>query len=103
MIKTFNSQAASSDILSTLFRDGGVIVENQVEHDLVDKISSELRPHFADQGDRFQNDFNGYKTLRLGAILTLSRSAAELIAHPRVMAMADGILKPHCENYRIGS
>jgi len=28
---------------------------------------------------------------------------AELIAHPRVMEIADVILLPHCKNYRIGS
>jgi len=47
---------------------------------MVDMIAGELRPHFDDLGHKFQNDFNGYKTLQLGTILALSRASAELIA-----------------------
>ena len=84
-------------------QDGGVIVANQAQDDLIDKITNELRPHFDEQGHKFKNDFNGHKTLRLGAILGLSRSSAEVIAHPRVMEVADAVLRPHCDSYRIGS
>ena len=84
-------------------RDGSAIVLEQVESATIDKIAAELRPHFDDQGERFQNDFNGYRTLRLSGILEISRTSAELIAHPRVMEVADGALRPHCTNYRIGS
>ena len=84
-------------------RDGGVIIKDQVNHALIDEVVRELRPHFDDQGNRFQNDFNGYKTLRLSGILGLSRTSAELIAHPLVMEVADAVLRPHCASYRIGS
>ena len=84
-------------------QDGGVIVANQAQDDLIDKITNELRPHFDEQGHKFKNDFNGHKTLRLGAILGVSRSSAEVIAHPRVMKVADAVLRPHCDSYRIGS
>lgn len=103
MLQTLDNQSDSKEIVAALMQDGGVIVANQVQDDLVNKIAGELRPHFDEQGHKFQNDFNGYKTLRLGAILALSRASAELIAHPRVMEIADAVLHPHCENYRIGS
>ena len=103
MLQTLGSQSDTESIVSALMQDGGVIVARQVQDDLIDKVAAELRPHFDDQGHRFQNDFNGYKTLRLGAILGLSRVSAELIAHPRVMDTADAVLRPHCDSYRIGS
>ncbi len=103
MIQTFDKKAATANIASALQSDGGVIVAEQVNHDVVDRVAAELRPHFDDQGRSFTNDFNGYNTLRLGGILALSRTSAELIGHCRVMEVADAILKPHCENYRIGS
>jgi len=103
MLQTYNGKSDSEDIVNALTEDGGVIVANQVDDELVKKIAGELRPHFDDQGRKFQNDFNGYKTLRLGAILGLSHTAAELIAHARVMEIADAVLLPHCDNYRIGS
>lgn len=103
MLQTYDKQSDSQVIITALIQDGGVIVANQVDEDVINKIKSELRPFFDRQGDKFQNDFNGYKTLRLGTILALSRASAELIGHPRVMEIADAILGPHCENYRIGS
>lgn len=103
MIQTFDEATDTDIIVSALNSDGGVIVANQADHKLVDQVAAELRPHFDQQGRRFSNDFNGYKTLRLGAILELSRTSAELIGHPRVMEVANAVLKPHCVNYRIGS
>ena len=103
MLKTFAKSADSKDIINAISSDGGAIVANQAPHDLVDNVIAELRPHFESQGHKFENDFNGYKTLRLSGILGLSRASAELIAHPLVMEIADAILKPYCENYRIGS
>ncbi len=103
MLKTFDKDADSDEIVNAIQRDGGAIVAKQVPDELVDAVKTELRPHFDIEGHKFANDFNGYKTLRLGAILALSRAAAELIAHPRVMEIADAILKPNCINYRIGS
>lgn len=103
MIQTFNRHSSTDDIVDALTRDGGVVVADQVDHDIVDKIVGELRPHFDAEGESFQNDFNGYKTLRLSGILAISRTSAELIAHPRVTEVANAVLRPHCENYRIGS
>jgi ectoine hydroxylase-related dioxygenase (phytanoyl-CoA dioxygenase family) len=90
-------------VAETLLKDGGVIVENIAPPELLDRIAAELRGPFDEQGHKFSNDFNGYKTLRLGAILGISRAAADLIAHPLVMGVADRVLKRHCETYRIGS
>ena len=100
---TLDAKTPYGEIAECLLRDGGVIVSNVVSETLVDTVNSELRPHYDEQGDRFENDFNGYNTLRLGGILGLSRSSAEIIAHPMVIAMADAVLLRHCDNYRIGS
>ncbi|MFT5710373.1 MAG: ectoine hydroxylase-related dioxygenase (phytanoyl-CoA dioxygenase family) [Halioglobus sp.] len=103
MIQTFDKEIDTESIVSALNSDGGVIVANQAGHELIDQVAAELRPHFDEQGHRFSNDFNGYKTLRLSGVLELSRTSAELIGHSRVMEVASAVLKPHCANYRIGS
>ena len=103
MLQTLDNKSGSEDIINTLRRDGGVIVANQVSAELIDKVKTELRKPFDAQGNKYQNDFNGYKTLRLNGILGFSRTSAELIAHPRVMEIADAVLHPNCVNYRIGS
>jgi ectoine hydroxylase-related dioxygenase (phytanoyl-CoA dioxygenase family) len=103
MIQTLPVNAAPVQAVGALRRDGAVIIEQLINTALIDRVSAELDPHFRAEGDKFCNDFNGHKTLRLSAILALSRSAAGLIAHPAVLAVADNVLKPHCENYRLGS
>jgi ectoine hydroxylase-related dioxygenase (phytanoyl-CoA dioxygenase family) len=103
MLQTMASNAPSNEVVTALLRDGGVVVEEQASEDVIERVLQDLRGPFDEQGYRFQNDFNGYKTLRLGGILELSRASADLIAHPRVLEVADAVLKRHCVNYRIGS
>lgn len=103
MIETLHPEVSSAVLAEALRLRGAVIVEGLADAGVLDRIKGELRPHFDAQGERFQNDFNGYRTLRLSRILALSRSAAELIAHAGVLAVADALLLPHCVNYRIGS
>lgn len=103
MIGTLDNDCDSNLVAKALMRDGGVIIDAQADSQLIDTVSSELRQYFDKQGHKFSNDFNGYKTLRLSSILALSSASAELIAHQRVIEVADLVLKPHCESYRIGS
>ncbi|GAB5414196.1 MAG: phytanoyl-CoA dioxygenase family protein [Congregibacter sp.] len=103
MINKLTAFDSPDAVSRSLWQDGAVIVDDLAPQSLVAAVKEELRPHYETQGDKFTNDFNGYRTLRLSAILGLSRSAAELIAHPLVLAAADAVLLRHCENYRIGS
>jgi ectoine hydroxylase-related dioxygenase (phytanoyl-CoA dioxygenase family) len=103
MLQTVGTTARSEDVAALLLRDGGVVIQNQIDGETVEKIKDELRDHFDIQGHKFSNDFNGYKTRRLGGILALSRTSADVLAHKRVMEVADIVLKRHCNRYRIGS
>jgi ectoine hydroxylase-related dioxygenase (phytanoyl-CoA dioxygenase family) len=103
MLQSFDQLARREDIVAALSKDGGVIVSDVAPMALLDQILADFREPFEAEGHKFANDFNGYKTRRLGAILGISRAAADLIAHPLVMEVADAILKPHCSSYRIGS
>lgn len=91
------------DLSARLLSDGAVIAESVLPEALLDRVLADLRAPFDEQGLKFTNDFNGYKTRRLGGILALSRAAADILAHPLVLGVADDVLLPHCENYRIGS
>jgi hypothetical protein len=102
-IKSFGSDTPSDIIAATLLQEGGVIVHSQAPDGLIDKINQELREPLDAKGHEFENDFNGYKTRRLGAVLGLSRSSAELLTNPRALEVADAVLKRHCENYQVGS
>lgn len=103
MINTYPRDAHADELIAALLQRGAVIVDSVVGDAELNAINHELRPHYDAQGRSFENDFNGYSTLRLSGILALSRTSAQLIAHPLVMAVADGVLLRHCVNYRIGS
>lgn len=103
MLKSFNKNADVKDIIDTLNSDSGAIIESLVDYDLLDKVKMDFRPHFDATGDYIENEFNGFNTRRLETVLGISRSAADLIAHPLIMQIADEVLKPYCSNYRIGS
>jgi ectoine hydroxylase-related dioxygenase (phytanoyl-CoA dioxygenase family) len=102
-IVSFGSAARPDEVVGALRRDGAVILRELAPADLVDRVAAELRPFFDAEGAAPQNDFNGFKTLRVMGILARSRSAADLIAHPRLIEIADTILLPNCISYRIGS
>lgn len=102
-LPAFAPDADRRAMADALRDEGAFIVPGLVGHDLCDRVRAELRPVFDRHGRRSESDFNGYKTLRISSILRNSRASAELIGHDLVIAMADAILGPHCESYRIGS
>jgi ectoine hydroxylase-related dioxygenase (phytanoyl-CoA dioxygenase family) len=102
-LKTFEASTALPELIAALRQDGAVILRELISRELADAVAAELRPHFDRIGTAAQNDFNGYKTLRISSILKRSRRSADLIAHPRILEIADAILLAHCINYRIGS
>ena len=102
-LEYFESGAATADIVTALLRDGAAIVTDQIAPELADAVLAELRKPFDTEGKFDESDFNGYTTLRVGSVLAVSQSSAELVAHQRVMEVADEILLEYCDNYRIGS
>ena len=103
MIRSFGNETSAGIVSATLLQEGGVVVRNVAPDDLIDKINQELRKPLDTKGHEFENAFNGYKTRRLGAILGLSRSSADLLTNPLALGVADAVLKRHCENYQVGS
>ena len=103
MIQRFHATDDLADMQSSLMRDGAIIIEKVADSELIATIKTELRPAFDAEGDQFANDFNGYRTRRLGGLLRYSAATAQLLEHPLVMALADAALGPHCTHYQVGS
>ena len=102
-LKYFEPNDETADVVAALRRDGAAVVTNQVAPDDADAVLAELRTPFDEVGKFDESDFNGYTTLRVSGILAVSPTSADLVAHPRVLEVADAILLEHCLNYRIGS
>ena len=76
-IKSFDSNTPLDVVAATLLERAGVIVRNLAADDLIAKVNQELREPLDSKGHEFVNDFNGYKTRRLGTVLESSPSSAE--------------------------
>ncbi len=102
-VQRFTRNDPVAGIVAALNESGSAIVEKCVSEELADRVAAELRPHFDRFGHEYFADFEGYTTLRLSEILGRSRASADLIGEAFTLSVVDGILLPHCINYRIGS
>ena len=102
-LEYFQADATDQEVVVALERDGACVVLNQAPVEIIDAVKVDFRAPFDELGRFDEDDFNGYKTLRIAGVLGISHAAADLVEHPRVLAMADAVLLRNCENYRIGS
>ena len=94
-LEYFDPDADTADVIAALKRDGATVVTDQIAPEVADTVLAELRVPFDEVGKCDESDFNGYSTLRVSGVLAKSPTSAELVAHPRVMEVADDILLAH--------
>jgi len=97
------SDATAEAVVAELHRNGAVVVERLLPAEVMTRSAAEMRERFDTLGRRASSDFNGYTTLRIGSVLGFAPTTAEMIGHPLVVGVADAVLLPFCETYRIGS
>jgi len=102
-ISTFNRSSGADPIVSALRRDGAAIVAGLADVEVVEAVRAELRPELDASGLETESHFNGSLTLRISNVLAAAPSAAALVDHDMVVAVADEILLPHCATYQVGS
>ena len=103
MIPRFHVGQNESRWSEALLEAGAIIVENVASAASIDAFNKDLQPEYERVGVEFQNDFNGYRTRRVGGIAEHSSEFQTLFAHPHVLALAEAILGSHCEVIRVGS
>ena len=103
MLRVFEEQPPTDVLVDVLEEDGAAVIHNMAEHDLLDQIESEVRQHLEANRYDYKTKFNGQDTLRVASLLAVSRTAANLVAHPLVLEVADAILSPYCDNFRLNS
>jgi ectoine hydroxylase-related dioxygenase (phytanoyl-CoA dioxygenase family) len=102
-LEYFQPDATDQEVVAALECDGACVVLNQAPAEIINAVNADFRVPFDKMGRFDEDDFNGYKTLRIGGVLGISHAAADLVEHPRVLAAADAVLLRNCANYRIGS
>ncbi len=102
-LQTFGPTTTAADVVAATLHDGAAIVSGLVPASLAETVADELRENLDKFGYRSKRAFAGFKTNRCHHVLAEAPSSVALISHDMVMGVADAILLPHCESYRIGS
>lgn len=107
-IQRLEATTPSEQIVSTLLRDGAVIVQDLIAADTLAQLNEELSPDLEGvQPDRkFLNPalewFFGKHTRHLTAVSSRSRTfATEVLCHPTLLAICDEVLAPSCASYQL--
>jgi len=103
MIPRFKADQEQHKWLDALLEVGAIIIEEVAPPGSIETFNRDLQPEYERVGAGFQNDFNGYRTRRVGGIAEHSKEFQTLFTHPDVLALANGVLGPRCENIRVGS
>ena len=109
MLARFDRSSPSQEIMDTLERDGGVIVERFLEPAVVDRLVGDFTPHLegaewcnTEDGDP-EDKFFGLKTKRLHGLLGRSAALGEVLIDPLLLAMCERFLEPSCRAYRVST
>ena len=102
-LPVLDAAAPAPAVVAALRTAGAAVVTDLLDVDAVDLCAEEMRSEFDQRGRQQENDFNGYRTLRISSVLGYAPAAARMVGHPLVLDVADAVLLPHCLAYRIGS
>ncbi len=80
----------------SLVEEGYVLLPGLLSKGEVDTILAELEPHFR-ATPPCVGDFHGWKTTRMGAVLSKASSTKALLLHEAVWPAIEAILKPACD------
>jgi ectoine hydroxylase-related dioxygenase (phytanoyl-CoA dioxygenase family) len=84
----------TADHLQRIRTDGFTVIERLLDRAQVDAIKRELAPWL--RGQHYgRNDFEGFHSERVYALLAKTPSAAQLVEHPEVLAIVDALLPPN--------
>jgi ectoine hydroxylase-related dioxygenase (phytanoyl-CoA dioxygenase family) len=78
-------------IHEVLLRDGALIIDDLADVELIDRVTSEMRPYI-DATPPGSDEFSGRNTRRTGALIARSPASHELIQHPTILEVTAKLL-----------
>jgi len=83
----------SQQLVGQIREQGYVVLEGALDGDTLNHFRAELQPYL-DAGPFGRNDFEGYRSRRVYAMLAKTPTVAALVEHPDVLAIVDEFLMP---------
>ncbi len=95
-----NSNSSLDEILSLLEKDAGVIIDNLMTKDDLISLQEELNPYLA-QDSFGRDEFTGFSTKRIGALVARSETCRKLALHEKINHVSKEYLSPHGDGYQL--
>jgi ectoine hydroxylase-related dioxygenase (phytanoyl-CoA dioxygenase family) len=94
-LTTLPSTSTAEQVIATIERDGGVVIDAFLSPHTLAGLESDLLPRLA-RTSTGRDAFSGARTRRLGALFAHTRHCAEIVTHPLYLPVAEHFLKkPH--------
>ena len=99
-VKHVSIDTPIEEILQILDDDAGLIIDNFLDEDGLERIKNDLKPYL-EVTKNGQDEFTGFETKRVGALMARSKTCQDLALDPLINQMAESFLGPHCESYQL--
>ena len=99
-LQTLEADASRVEILDALDRDGACIINNAMEHKLLDEVLTQTRP-WVERTPVGRDDFGGHQTQRTGALIARSPACAEVVMDTQILGLAREFLGPFCPKIQL--
>ena len=99
-IKHVSIDTPIETIHKILDEDAGLIIDNFLSDQNLESIKNDLKPYL-DVTRNGQDEFTGFETKRVGALMARSKTCQDLALDPLINQMAESFLGPHCESYQL--
>lgn len=95
-----DAETTIDEILKVLDQDAAVIIENVISMDAVEALKSDLAPYLSKEAFG-RDEFTGFRTKRIGALIARSNACRELALNPLVINVAEQYLNPFADGYQL--
>ena len=99
-VKHITIDTPDEEALKIIDEDAAVIIDDVISETEIDKILNELDP-FIKGNLKGADEFTGFQTTRVGALIARSHGCRDLAMHTKINALASQFLEPHCDNYQL--
>ena len=99
-IEHLSADATTDAIVEVLERDGAGIIDGLMASDEVQRLNDDLAP-FLSKEVYGRDEFTGYKTQRVGALVARSQACQSVAVNPLMLASARQYLAPFCDDIQL--
>jgi hypothetical protein len=99
-IKHLKANSSIEEILEVIEQDAGVIIDNLLDKNQLKNINEDLKPYLVKTKEG-QDDFTGFKTKRVGALMARSAECQNLALNPIINEVSKLFFEPHSDGYQL--